>query len=171
MAESKSSPRRIEAAERRRQALRLRIRGASFDDIAEQVGLAGGKGSACRVVQEALAEIGREEAEELRALELYRLDELHRAVWSKALRGNLAAVDRVLKIMERRAKLCGLDEQTLTVEPVAEPGGGIPLRELFADDPQRALRITRFLHEELPMPMRPTRPYPTDGPTDGEQLN
>lgn len=156
MAEPASSPRRVAAAEKRREALRLRITGASFTEIAEALGY-GHKGTACAIVREALAELGREEAEELRALELYRLDELQRAVWDAALSGNLPAVDRVLKIMERRAKLCGLDEQTVTVAPATEPSGGVPLRDLFADDPGEALRVARLLHEALPQ--RGTHPH------------
>jgi len=45
----------------------------------------------------------------LRALELLRLDELLNALWDTAIAGDLKAVDRVLKVMERRAKLLGLD--------------------------------------------------------------
>jgi hypothetical protein len=42
-------------------------------------------------------------------LELMRLERLHAAVWPQAIRGDVNAVDRVLRIMERRARLLGLD--------------------------------------------------------------
>ena len=43
-------------------------------------------------------------------LELMRLDELHQVAYKQAIEdGSLSAIDRVLKIMERRAKLLGLD--------------------------------------------------------------
>jgi hypothetical protein len=45
------------------------------------------------------------------ALELERLDDLLKGLWQEAVRKSPdhAAVDRVLKILERRAKLLGLD--------------------------------------------------------------
>lgn len=47
---------------------------------------------------------------ELRTLEAQRLDRLFLVVWRQALTGDLAAVDRALRIQDRRAKLLGLDE-------------------------------------------------------------
>lgn len=43
------------------------------------------------------------------ALELQRLDRAAVAIWPDVLDGKLQAIDRLLKIMERRAKLLGLD--------------------------------------------------------------
>ena len=37
------------------------------------------------------------------------MDALQHAVWDKALDGDLSAMDRVIKIMDRRARLLGLD--------------------------------------------------------------
>lgn len=42
-------------------------------------------------------------------LEVARLDAILRAIWPQAMEGKLKAVDRVLRIAERRAKLLGLD--------------------------------------------------------------
>jgi hypothetical protein len=47
-------------------------------------------------------------ADAFRAAELARLAELESALHAKALRGDNAAVDRVLAIIDRRAKLLGL---------------------------------------------------------------
>lgn len=47
--------------------------------------------------------------EEARELELERLDGMLRAMYAKAEAGDHLAVDRVLKISQRRAKLLGLD--------------------------------------------------------------
>jgi hypothetical protein len=46
-------------------------------------------------------------------MELERLDRLFAAVWPLAIAGDLAAVDRVLKIMARRAKMEGFDKETV----------------------------------------------------------
>jgi hypothetical protein len=49
--------------------------------------------------------------------ELDRLDAMLRACWSKAIGGDMKAVDRVLKISERRSKLLGLDAPERVVYP------------------------------------------------------
>jgi hypothetical protein len=51
----------------------------------------------------------RGQAEEVRSLEMTRLDDLQSAIWGDCMEGKLTAIDRVLKIMERRSKLVGLD--------------------------------------------------------------
>jgi hypothetical protein len=51
----------------------------------------------------------------LRVLEAGRLDQLQLAIWKSALAGHLGAIDRVLRIMERRARLFGLDTPLLDV--------------------------------------------------------
>jgi hypothetical protein len=51
----------------------------------------------------------QEPAEELRTMEVARLDQMLLGLWPKAIKGDTWAVDRVLKIMERRAALLGLD--------------------------------------------------------------
>ncbi|UCE08150.1 MAG: hypothetical protein JSW07_09045, partial [bacterium] len=54
-----------------------------------------------------LAEDGRE----VQQIELARLDDLFNAIWGKAMDGKLPECDRILKIMERREKLLGLDKE------------------------------------------------------------
>lgn len=97
-------------AERDRQALELRQAGMSFGDIAVRLGYAN-KGSACKAYQRALERSGALDAtpQDARRLEAERLDRMQAAIWAKAARGDLSAVDRVLKISVRRAKLLGLD--------------------------------------------------------------
>lgn len=105
-----TSPRALVALQRQQQAVELRRAGRSYREIARQVGI--GVASAHRLVAGAIAEVRATVAEdvaELRALELSRLDGMLGGLWPQARCGNLGAVDRVLKIMERRAKLLGLD--------------------------------------------------------------
>ena len=47
--------------------------------------------------------------EEHRELELDRLDSLQRTYWQPAVAGNLRAADFVLRVIDKRAKLLGLD--------------------------------------------------------------
>lgn len=55
-----------------------------------------------------------ETAAEIKDVELQRLDRMQAAVWRKVLDGHEGAIDRVLRIMDRRAKLLGLDAPTKT---------------------------------------------------------
>jgi len=48
-------------------------------------------------------------AAEIIELETQRLDAMLTVLWPQVAKGNQGAVDRVLRIMERRAKLLGLD--------------------------------------------------------------
>jgi hypothetical protein len=48
-------------------------------------------------------------ADEYRALELARCDELTLACWPKAMKGDAEMVRAVVRVMQRRAALCGLD--------------------------------------------------------------
>lgn len=110
MPKDSTSPRSLVALQRQQQAVELRRAGRSYREIACQVGI--GVASAHRLVGAAIAEARttvQEDVVELRALELSRLDGLLGTLWPKARQGDLQAVDRVLRIMERRAKLLGLD--------------------------------------------------------------
>jgi len=108
-----SRPARIHAAERQARALELRKAGATFQQIADQLGYAN-RAAARNAVMRALQSIIGEPAQELRQLELERLDAMMLGLWPRARKGDEAAVDRVLKIMERRAKLLGLDTPART---------------------------------------------------------
>ena len=108
MSESKTSEKRLAAAERQRQALELRKAGVGFEAIAERLGYAGPSG-AYQAVMAALKKTLQEPADELKKLELERLDAAQLAIYNSVKQGNLGAVDRLLRVMERRARLLGLD--------------------------------------------------------------
>lgn len=93
---------------RERQALELRRAGLTFDAIADQLGY-NDRGAAHKAFKRALARTLQQPAAEVRDLEIDRLDKLQVQVWAKAIRGELGAIDRVLRISERRARLIGLD--------------------------------------------------------------
>lgn len=89
-----------------RRALKLFLAAATYETIAEQ--LACTVDEAAELVQAAIAAspVAMDQSP-ARILELERLDALHRAVWAKALRGDVAAVDRVLRIQEARQRMLG----------------------------------------------------------------
>jgi len=103
--------RTAEAHERQLKALNLRKSGLGYEKIAQQLGYADHSG-AYRAVMAVLERREREPAERVRDLELERLDRMIEALWPRAEQGELAVMDRVLKIMERRAKYAGLDRPT-----------------------------------------------------------
>jgi hypothetical protein len=91
--------------------LELRSAGLSFREIARELKVA--PATAYKAVARGLAAVNagcREQAQELRALEALRLDQLQAALWERATDGDVRAIDRILRIMERRARLLGLDE-------------------------------------------------------------
>ena len=103
----KQTQRDYDRAERKRNALELRLAGASYRDIADALQVS--PATALQDCKEALADIPAQQADEMRTVELSRLDRLQRAVWPRAIKGDLQAVDRAIKIIDRRAKLFGLD--------------------------------------------------------------
>ena len=103
-----ASERRLRGTAKKRRALELKITGLTYRQIADELDYRS-PASAHAAVMRALRETLAEPAEELRQLEVGRLDALLEAVWADAMTGKLPAVDRVLRIGERRAKLLGLD--------------------------------------------------------------
>jgi len=90
------------------EALRLRSRGYTYQQIADQMDCS--KPTAYARVQRALAAIPAEAVDEYRRLEGERLDGLLAIATHQAFSKNsLHAIDRCLAIMDRRAKLLGLD--------------------------------------------------------------
>jgi hypothetical protein len=103
---------RIGRAERAGQALDLRKAGLTFREIGDRMGVT--EQRAHKIVTQELARLNgkrTESAEAVTRLEIERLNALMSAVWEKAKAGDLAAIDRVLAIMLRRARLLGIDAE------------------------------------------------------------
>lgn len=145
----------------------MRLTGASFDAIAQELGY-NSRGAACQDISRALE---AHVAEQTRSVEAYREEELQRLdlllaeAWTVLKRAHvtvshgrvirddetgepllddgpvLQAIDRVLKIQERRAKFLGLDAPTkveaITIDAIdaeiaklsaeLEAGDGMPV--------------------------------------------
>ena len=87
--------------------LEYRTSGMSFPKINKACGI----GNSHQVFQRAMARdanIEFKRAEALR-MEEARLDALQEGIWGSALAGNARAVEVALKVLERRARLLGLD--------------------------------------------------------------
>lgn len=100
---------RAEARAREAKALDLRLLGYSHERIARELGYQH-RSAAKKAIDRALAAIPREAAIQLRDIELERLDLAQRSLADKIVHGNLGAIDRLIRIMDHRAKLLGLYE-------------------------------------------------------------
>lgn len=147
MPRSQAAPDRVRSSERRKLALELRARGLPYREIGEQLGVS--MQAAHRLVVTALEALRTETAEaaaDLRQLELERLDAMLAGLWEAATTGDTGAVNAVLRLCERRAKLCGLDAPTKHAPTDAE-GATLDLAGLAAA--ARAARAERLDSEEL----------------------
>lgn len=105
-----ASARGVTAAARAQRALELRGAGATYQAIGEALGIT--KQAAHEAVKKAMAEVAeivKSEAETVREMELARLDRMQVGLWTRATEGDARAVETVLKIMERRGRLLGLE--------------------------------------------------------------
>jgi hypothetical protein len=100
---------------RKARAVELRLAGLEYEDIAKQVGYTN-KGTAWRTVTKALRERVDDAVEELRALEMARLDALQAALWDQAMAGDTRSADAILRIIDRRVRLLGLDQVAVKEE-------------------------------------------------------
>ena len=110
MPQSKTSAAAARKLKHQEQALLWRRSGLSYAAIGERIGIS--KSRAHALVQLGLLDAREQVAshsDELRTEEVSRLDGMLAKVYAKAAKGDLQAIDRVLKIGERRARLLGLD--------------------------------------------------------------
>jgi hypothetical protein len=115
--------RAAEAIENERRVVELRLVGLTFDRIAEQIGYTDGS-AAYKAYQRAIARTVTQPAEELRDVELARLDSLWRVNYRNAMTGDAKATLVCLRISERRARLLGMDAPIKTeMELTAYQGG------------------------------------------------
>lgn len=101
-----------DAALRANRALELRTAGATYDAIAQALQY-GDRSTAAKAVQRALdRDYARTEGlrDEYRMLHLGRIERAIRGIWSKVVHGDLGAIDRLVRLLERESRLLGLDE-------------------------------------------------------------
>lgn len=103
-----------ERRERMAKALQLREQGATYDQIGTTLGIS--RTRAYDDVMDALKEITREPAESVLKVELRRIDKLWQVAYRSAVGGDMRAMDRAVKLMDRRIRLHGLDVHHSQVE-------------------------------------------------------
>ena len=100
---------RIARQQRLATILSLRLQGWSLREIGESLSPACSPQAVHKCIKRALERMVDEAVGQARQLELLRLDELTVGVYGRALDGDLGCVDAVLSLMQRRARLLGLD--------------------------------------------------------------
>lgn len=109
----------IDYARKREQALHLKVtKRWSHAAIAAELGVT----RQCvdtwlKKELETLAQSTQQHTRKLRAMENRTLDLMQGEIWDKAMSGNLMAVQTMLRLLERRAKLNGLDKDVRAVLP------------------------------------------------------
>jgi len=110
---SPNSPRRALTTVRKLEALKMRLESATFEEIGDKLDIS--RQAAHQLVATALADLRadvNETADDLRQVEMLKLDALERGLIKKANKGNIPAVLAMLKIMAKRDALVGLDALT-----------------------------------------------------------
>lgn len=104
-AASPTHRRAVQAEERRREILRLRLAGLSFRQIAQQMGMS--VGGVHKLLMAYLKSIPYEDIETLRRLELERLDVATMLAMKRIEEGDLAGIDRLVRIIDTRMRITG----------------------------------------------------------------
>ncbi len=119
----------VKATVKAQQALALKLEGRTYQEIADQLHYAS-KGAAFTAIHRELSRHPVEDIATLRAIETARLDDLYGKLHGVLTNPSqmLFAVDRLLKVMERRSKLLGLDKP-----PAVDAGMGDQLAALLVE--------------------------------------
>ena len=120
----KGLPPKPDTIEKEQEIVKLRRGGLPFDIIGDRVGLS--TSGAHRAYQRSLARVVKEDVDAIRQVETERLDLAQSAIWGKVLQGDNPSIQNLLRIMERRAKLLGLDQPTrIQAEVITYDGNAV----------------------------------------------
>jgi hypothetical protein len=146
--------------------LELRRVGLTWVRIAEEVGYADHTG-AYAAYKRAIKRTMQQPADELREQELDRIDRLQVAVWPAAMKGDTRAVLTIVRLMERRAKLTGLDMPIKIEQDVTTWTGGDTIDRAVRDLASLLTRNDAIGSGESPMAEHISETEPV---TTGNQL-
>ena len=132
-----------EQAVKRRKALELHLAGATYQAIADTVGYSS-KATAHSAVQKALEEAhAAVDLSGASSSELARLDAMLTGLWAKARKGDVAAIDRVLRIEERRAQILTREGREVPESTVKEATSLSDFERRLREREQRASSAPR----------------------------
>lgn len=104
-------PSKIDRNRRIRDALELRKAGVPYATIAERLGWKSPQ-AAHKAVKKALDSQINEPVEELRQMEIERLNHMLMLIWARIQQGDMRSIEQALRVMERITQLRGLEQRT-----------------------------------------------------------
>ena len=151
----------MKAHEKQKQALALALAGVDYQTIAEKVGY-NSRQAAWKAVKSALNKTIKAAAEDVKQMQISRLDTMLKAIWASVVAGNLGVIDRALRLEERRARLLGLDAP-IKQEHTGAAGGPIKTEDVtpIADE-ERINKLVALL--DGARARRDRQDHPTDDP-------
>lgn len=151
-------------SKRRSDAFDLKVAGASYRQIARQLGIS--HGQAHEDVQaelDALAELRQAKASNFVDISMARLEKLVMYLWPKAQKGDTKAAHEIVLIQERQSKLLGADKPT-KIAPTT-PDGESPYQANVIDLDALSTETLERIYLEAKMMMKPKEI------TDGEVVS
>lgn len=129
------TPKHVELTERQIRAIELRKAGLSFHEIAQALGLSNAA-AASDAVRTGLERWGSEEVDELRRLEMARLDHLTRRIWPKCI--------------GRPGRQGGVNDDGTLIDPVPEVDPDLQyIRMYLRVSDQRAKLVGMYAPDEI----------------------
>jgi hypothetical protein len=127
-----------------------------------------------KIISEAIDETVREPADKLREIEALRLDRIAKALWDRVeAGGDMTLIDRYLAVMQRRARLLGLDKSPSGMRqiggPLIEGVAGPPMEDTFDESGVRTIRIEVIGNPEASR-RKPPEPEPPDAEGDADPV-
>lgn len=104
-----SGAKAITAEQRTARAIELRLRNYTLQQIADEVGYSDPSSAFKAIMRGLAAELPEAQRDQLRRLEVAKLNDVERITWPDALAGDDRARNTILRCIDRRAKLLGLD--------------------------------------------------------------
>lgn len=111
---------------RQAESFKLRLAGCTYQQIGERFGVSAMQSwRDCRLVLDQIVKERNESAEQLRALELERLDRVSLSLWPFVSKGSAEHARAMIRVSERRCRLLGLDlgkgELVVVAPPPSNP--------------------------------------------------
>lgn len=142
--------------ERDANALKLRRAGVPISKIREELRFRSDQAAEDAIARALAGQPIHRAPNDVRLLELDRLDQLHQGVWLKAARGDIAAIDRVLKISEARLRWAGTpDEQLILTKAYDAAVDKLPLKDVDG----AAVAAGRAIAEQIDIARASGDPY------------
>jgi hypothetical protein len=142
---SKSVP--PEQFDKENKVLELRRSGETWERIAQVVGYANASG-AQKAYMRVVKRVQRDSVDQIRDLELDRLDRIQRAYWKPAIVDlDKRSAEVVLKVMDRRAKLLGLEAPQKVQAEVMTYDGNFD----YNNDIERIIRLLDEVDQSKPL--------------------